>query len=500
MAKRNLKKIGVNEILGTNILEGGGKGGGMGLKFDFSSLKKGIKRMFGKGNQSLKITKPKKHKKSTGVKEAKGIKDPQASSIPELSGFTQNAPVFTVREPHKGTKFSGAKFDDKGNPLGKTSVNIGGGIFPAPKNSGLDKKRKVSFDKYKPGVKPLKRRPTPAVKFVTEGKMQMRRNPHTGEQIKQRGLFVEAKGKVQEDVWTPEEIKSTYKVGTKYQTDADIKNVDKGVAKQRTPGAYGDGDSEIKLIRPQTKDELKGQYVNKEDLKEARAFHKELGYKPEEFRPATEADLPKSPTQAVRHGIGKKIDNTATQPDVVRVGDQIKEYKKKKKQQSEVSSGTIGSDYQEKIVLTKPHGKKKVGDSYSGNTTITQQWWRGKTLGKIAKTPKENRTDTVTKIEGYKRTRAPSAKDLEKKAAREASIEASMERGRKRAEKKWEVEDRKYLKSLSSKERKQELKLRAYDKFRAAKDEAQDVNEPLKQRYKRRYKKEAPDYLSRRFF
>lgn len=59
MAKRNLKKIGVNEILGTNILEGGGKGGGMGLKFDFSSLKKGIKRMFGKGTQSLKITKSK---------------------------------------------------------------------------------------------------------------------------------------------------------------------------------------------------------------------------------------------------------------------------------------------------------------------------------------------------------------------------------------------------------------------------------------------------------
>ena len=107
MAKRNLKKIGVNEILGTNILEGGGKGGGMGLKFDFSSVKNWFKSKKTKAPKPLKKVNARIAKNK--LKIAKENKEARAPAIAESKKYRESFGSHRVVEPTRKDRLFPAK-------------------------------------------------------------------------------------------------------------------------------------------------------------------------------------------------------------------------------------------------------------------------------------------------------------------------------------------------------------------------------------------------------
>jgi hypothetical protein len=114
MAKRNLKKIGVNEILGTNILEGGGKGGGMGLKFDFSSVKNWFKSKGLKAPKPLKQVKAKTDKAK--LKIAKENKEARAPAIAESKAYRESFGSHRVVEPTRKQQLFPKKSKEDYNP------------------------------------------------------------------------------------------------------------------------------------------------------------------------------------------------------------------------------------------------------------------------------------------------------------------------------------------------------------------------------------------------
>ena len=97
MAKRTIKKIGVNEILGTNVLESGGNGGGMGLKFDFSSVKNWFKSKGLKAPKPLKQVKAKPDKAK--LKIATENKAQRAPAIAESKAYRESFGSHRVVEP-----------------------------------------------------------------------------------------------------------------------------------------------------------------------------------------------------------------------------------------------------------------------------------------------------------------------------------------------------------------------------------------------------------------
>lgn len=114
MAKRNLKKIGVNEILGTNVLESGGKGGGMGLKFDFSSVKNWFKSKGLKAPKPLKQVKAKTDKAK--LKIATENKAKRAPAIAEGKEYRESFGSHRVVEPTQKQQLFPKKSKEDYNP------------------------------------------------------------------------------------------------------------------------------------------------------------------------------------------------------------------------------------------------------------------------------------------------------------------------------------------------------------------------------------------------
>ena len=102
MAKRTIKKIGVNEILGTNVLESGGKGGGMGLKFDFSSVKNWFKSKGLKAPESLKQVKARTNKAK--LKIATKNKEARAPARKEGEAFRESRGTVRIEEVKPSVK------------------------------------------------------------------------------------------------------------------------------------------------------------------------------------------------------------------------------------------------------------------------------------------------------------------------------------------------------------------------------------------------------------
>ena len=371
MAKRNLKKIGVNEILGTNILEGGGKGGGMGLKFDFSSLKKGIKRMFGKGKQSLKITKPKVGNQvilnnkmyRPNTKESFTHKFPGTNTSINVTTSTQTPEVTKkimktersrrLSSVNEKIKASGGRIDrlDQLKPQSE-QVKI------ADKQGYFNQKKKIHFEEGSPA--------TGTEVFLTRPK---------GTDFN-RGVKFDSQGKA---------IK--YKSGKK----------------------KGEKRKENVSISPM-------------------GLHEGAGYKPREFKPYTKKDTDKllthgnpeklSPKHEFTTKTGKVIHNIAQHPQVKDLGRRVGVYNEKNLKNQELSTGVKTSDkvYDEEIAKPVKIGGKflKEGDTYSGPTTIEKEGWAGQPLGKVVKKVKTGKLKgTITKIETTPKVKESSNKETD---------------------------------------------------------------------------------------